>query len=316
LVSIMTACPLCGSKDSRKEEEINARHLNKLYNDFLGERIDELFIGHETVYKLRCQVCDLIFFYPSILGKDVFYSLLQRRIEYYPLEKDEYTYALRFISKDDHLLEIGCGTGEFGQKVDHYVGLDINEDALQTARKRGLNVLSQPLNEYARKNRGEYDIVCAFQVLEHAKSPKEFIQSCLTCLRESGKIIFSVPSADSFIIFVPNHLFNLPPHHQTWWTDRALTYVEKIFPVKLLDIYHEKVQDVHLESFIEVLYREILKKFLPCTKRTVTMNFTTWDKVIIRLSRYLNRKTKDIFCDGRFRPNGHTVTAVYQKEAS
>jgi 2-polyprenyl-3-methyl-5-hydroxy-6-metoxy-1,4-benzoquinol methylase len=307
-------CPLCQSSRHRKEEEIKVRDLTRLYNDFLGESVEEIFRRHETICRLRCRDCDLIFFHPAIVGGKRLYSLLQKKTGYYPADKEEYGHALHFIATDDHVLEIGCGTGEFGRTVLNYVGLDMNEEALLKAREKGLKVVNQSLGEYALENPSKYDVVCAFQVLEHVENPKEFIKNCLACLRENGKVIFSVPSADSFIVFSQNHLLNLPPHHQTWWTDMALRNIEAVLPLQLIDITHEKVQDQHLATFVYVLYREILNRFIPSRRGSLIANPDIVDKVVHKACGYLSKRTIDLFSGTTFRPNGHTVTAVYRKK--
>jgi 2-polyprenyl-3-methyl-5-hydroxy-6-metoxy-1,4-benzoquinol methylase len=311
---IETLCPLCRSPRHSKEEEIRARDLTRLYDDFLGESTGEIFGKQETICKLRCRDCDLTFFHPAIVGGKRLYSLLQKKTEYYPGDKEEYSHALRFISKDDEVLEIGCGTGEFGKRVENYTGLDINEEALVEAREKGLQVVSQSLDDHALENPNKYDVVCAFQVLEHMGSPREFIKGCVACLRENGKVIFSVPSADSFIVHSQNHLLNLPPHHQTWWTDKALRNIETVLPVQLIDITHEKVQDQHLESFVYVLYKEMLNRFIPCRRGSIIADPGILDKVVHRACEYLCKRTIDLFSGMSLRPNGHTVTAVYRKK--
>ena len=99
------------------------------------------------------------------------------------------------------------------------------------------------------------------------------------CLAEGGRLIFSVPSTDSFLVFNQNHLLNLPLHHQTWLSDAALKSLQKVFGVKLLDIYQEKVQDIHLQEYVHVLFREILRKFIPCKRRFLTTpGHLSWKK--------------------------------------
>ncbi len=306
-------CPLCGESTVRVLEKISSAELAGLYADFLGESITHLFNGNACITKHGCTSCGLIFFYPHVAGDEAFYRSLSAKKFYYPSQKDEYVYSLKFINDEDRVLDIGCGAGEFGSYVAQYTGIDINAKALSVAKQRGLNVCQESIEAHIRQNAARYDVICAFQVLEHIDTPRAFLTEMVKGLKEGGRIVISVPSAESFIAYSQNHLLNLPPHHLTWWPDAALESLGRILPLDLLEMYHEPVQDVHLESYIITLYTQILNSLLPFMHHTVRARPTLPERARNKLALILSRKTARLFQSAGFRPMGHTVTAVYKR---
>ena len=72
-------------------------------------------------------------------------------------------------------------------------------------------------------NAGQYDVACAFQVLEHLTNPAATFADLVRAVRPGGLVIIGVPHVPSAATRIPNFLINAPPHHLTWWTRSALT---------------------------------------------------------------------------------------------
>ena len=305
-------CPLCKSKSNIELEKISCKDLNKMYADFLEQQIGHLFGGRDYFTKNRCERCHLIFFDPLIAGDEEFYALISKKKFYYPAQKDEYEYSLRFISEKEKVLDIGCGAGEYGSMANNYTGIDINESAVKTAQKKGLRVLRETIEEHSAKYPATYDVICAFQVLEHVVDPHAFLRNMVKGLKEGGRIILSVPSGDSFIAYSQNHLLNLPPHHLTWWSDLTFRALARLFPLELIEIYHEPVQEIHLYSYVITLYTQILNTLLPFTYHTIRAHPGLAERIRNKIAVMLCNKTLGLFKSPRFRPIGHTVTAVFR----
>ena len=100
--------------------------------------------------------------------------------------------------KDARLLEIGCGTGhnlpmlaQFGE-VD---ALELDEDARGLAEKRlGREVMSAPLPELAGVPDRRYDLVGAFDVIEHIDDDCAAVASIASKLKPGGKFVMTVPA--------------------------------------------------------------------------------------------------------------------------
>ena len=100
--------------------------------------------------------------------------------------------------KDAAILEIGCGTGhnlamlrEFG-RVD---ALELDEEARGLAEERlGRKVLSSPLPELSEVAERHYDLVGAFDVIEHIDDDRAAVASIASRLKPGGKLVITVPA--------------------------------------------------------------------------------------------------------------------------
>jgi SAM-dependent methyltransferase len=96
------------------------------------------------------------------------------------------------------LLEIGCGTGhnlamlgEFGS-VD---ALELDEEARNVAEKRlGRPVMSSPLPELDGVPEAHYDLVGAFDVVEHIDDDEAALGSISRCIKSGGRLVLTVPA--------------------------------------------------------------------------------------------------------------------------
>lgn len=104
---------------------------------------------------------------------------------------------------------------------------------MAAARARSVAVHPESVGAHVERTGPLYDLVCAFEVLEHVARPREFLLDCCRALEPGGRLVVSVPSAQSFYPFVVNELLNLPPHHLTRWTDRALGNLAPLLGVEV-----------------------------------------------------------------------------------
>jgi len=99
---------------------------------------------------------------------------------------------------DARLLEIGCGTGhnlgmlgQFGT-VD---ALEVDDTARALAEERlGKPIFSAPLPELAGIPERQYDLVAAFDVIEHIADDEAAIRSIARLLKPRGKLVVTVPA--------------------------------------------------------------------------------------------------------------------------
>lgn len=97
------------------------------------------------------------------------------------------------------VLEIGCGQGGFGARIaarTEYVGLEPDEQSAQVATSRiaplGGDVRHGSLDQLADDE--TFDMVCAFEVLEHIEDDRAAMASWVRRLRPGGSVLFSVPA--------------------------------------------------------------------------------------------------------------------------
>lgn len=311
-------CPLSQSSQVKLLELLDTPTVIHLYRKILKIDVSEEFDQIPQLGFYHCSVSDLKFFYPAIAGSTSFYQNLQQYPWYYADEKEEYHYAKQFIRSGDRVLEIGCGKGAFahhlieqGISTQDYVGLEFSPDAQAMAQSQGLQVLTEPISDHAQTDPDRYNIVCAFQVLEHVVNPANFIRDSLQCLKTGGLLIFSVPSADSFIALSSNNMLNLPPHHVSWWSDQALSYVAQLFDLELVSLYHEPLAPIHLRWYAETLILQALRQQFaqPVKLLSQSKRDRLFSKVAYHGSKWL---VKGLTAPEML-PRGHSVTVVYRK---
>lgn len=310
-------CPLCHSENIHGIETVQVADLKKSYKKMLGDSISDEFIGIQSILFMHCEKCDLKFFNPAITGSETFYEKLQKIDWYYMDEKDEYDYAKRFIDEEDLVLEIGSGKGAFSRKIksNNYIGLEFSSKAIDIAAKDNISILNESIQKHAVNNSNKYDVVCAFQVLEHVADIKSFIESSIKCLKPNGILIYSIPSADSFVSLAPygilNKPLNMPPHHISWWSDKALCNITDLFGIQLIDIYHEKLADIHKQWYAYTVSMRAINNLLgrtqPLLDRTLKTNILM---ILAHIAGFFYKQGLD---DKRILPRGHSVTVVYKK---
>ena len=102
------------------------------------------------------------------------------------------------LPKEAQILEIGCGTGHnlamlsgFG----HVDGLELDDEARALSEKRlGRKVLRSPLPELAGVADAHYDLVGAFDVIEHIEDDQAALASIARKLKPGGKFVMTVPA--------------------------------------------------------------------------------------------------------------------------
>lgn len=294
-------------------ETIKTLDLVKLYKKKLNVDILSEFQKIQEIGLYHCQESDLYFFYPTIVGSERFYEHMQQFDWYYLDDKQEYEYASNFIGESDSVLEVGCGKGAFSTKIltEKYTGIEFSHKAAQIAKEQGVKVINESIQEHVIKHRGAYDVVCSFQVLEHVDNINSFIQSSLDCLKTDGLMILSVPSFDSFSKYLSNLSLDMPPHHVTRWTDKALTNITNYFDIELVEIIHEPLQMIHRHMYIKSLLK---KSFIATSKgKFKNIDFSWQDLTISLISKILSQVFVHGLDEPIMLPRGISVVAIYRK---
>ena len=148
------------------------------------------------------------------------------------------------------ILEIGCGAGEFLQKVssgvEYSLGLDINESALELARQKGLEVCAKSVHDLEKS----FDMIVLFEVLEHLKSPGEILRAIERKLNLGGVLVIAVPNPDGYLKDMGVVLLDMPPHHNTGWKKEAFDYLVKMLGMEVMSYETEPLRYVHYQGFL------------------------------------------------------------------
>lgn len=129
------------------------------------------------------------------------------------LHAKRYAFALPFCAGKD-VLDAGCGVG-YGSAIlaavaRRVVGVDLSEEAIAYARRR----YSRPNVEFSvddllelRKPDDTFDVVCAFEAIEHLPDPETHLAQVSRVLRPDGVYLVSTPRAERTTAAPEN------PHH-------------------------------------------------------------------------------------------------------
>jgi SAM-dependent methyltransferase len=225
-------CPITGAPPVRLIQRIPGRLLSALWRYTLRVDVEPQF-GNIARFSLWESPCGLAYFDPMIAGDQAFYDALYGRLgdsgpwTSHAIERSDYARAAALVMPGDKVLDVGCGPAGFSRHVAHarYVGLEQSPEA----RKVSADVRCETIAQHAAVHAGEYDAVCSFHVLEHVATPLAFVAEMLRCLRPGGHLVLAVPSWPSAMTDIPNLAPNGPPHHLTWWTERALRALAERF---------------------------------------------------------------------------------------
>lgn len=124
-------------------------------------------------------------------------------------------------------LEIGCSTGFVMEVLNNLgwstTGLELNPSAVNFAKKRSLNVLDIPLEDFQSDKR--FSAIQMYDVLEHLTNPKNILNKAKNLLEKNGNIFIYVPNYNSATIQLlgrDNSHFIWPTHHLTYFTPETL----------------------------------------------------------------------------------------------
>jgi SAM-dependent methyltransferase len=285
--------------------------LAREYRRQLG--VEVRFDAADPIRYLRCRDCELRYFTPALAGTERFYAELQRIPWYYSDEKAEFAFAARRITPEDRVLEIGAGRGAFARRIHarSYHGLEFSGAAIATARSAGIELSRESIEQHAIRYAGRYDVVCAFQVLEHVEDAHAFVSAAVACARTGGRLIFTVPAEDSFMAASVLDVLNMPPHHLTRWTDRCLAALAPRFGLEIETLEHEPLADAHVRLFARCVAQASLARLLGGSPRLLDVRLRSpLAEIYVRPLAALVRRA---FREPSLRPAGHTVMAVYVK---
>lgn len=305
LVNNNIISPVTQKGNVKIEARISVSRIVELYRKDFNIDVSTFFQGLTEIHIIKCQDSQYRFYYPGNIGGDnLFYEKLQEvkgQEGYYSNWRWEHEKVSKMINSNDRILDIGCGTGNFidgiKSKCSNVIGLEFNNKAIDTATKRGIEVYKKDIHSFSEdaKNKGSFDLLCAFQVLEHIFNISDFINSCLRLLKKNGRLIIGVPNNNPYLYkFDFYHTLNMPPHHLGLWDMSSLKKIKNYFPMILQDIYVEPILDFNY--WYNVQLKHLMKD----------------DKLIIKLNRTLYLKKIIHYLSKHFQ--GRNLLAIYIKK--
>ena len=297
--------PITGNK-VKFEQTILVSEIVKKYRQNFTIDVSKYFSANQNISIYKCIDTGYRFYYPfNIIGDSHFYEQLQQYDWYYMPWKWEHQKASEYINKNMQVLEIGCAKGDFIARIQknigcNCIGLEYNESTKEFVEQLEVLIINESIQDFSKKHKEEFDVVCSFQVLEHVPEVKDFIEAQLLSLKIGGKLIISVTNNNSFTKQdKENDILNMPPHHMGLWNKNSLKNICNPFNLKLYEIKYEPLQKYHYNWYISIFEKRFLKHIL---LRKIYYKFNI-KKILTFFLLKLNKLIK-----------GHTMIVIYIKK--
>lgn len=132
---------------------------------------------------------------------------------------DELLESFEGNRRTNRLFDLGCGNGHFLVAArDHgwtVRGTELSPDAVSICRAKGIATSRAPF-ESDQEDRGRFDVVTAFEVVEHLRDPRIELEQAASLLRPGGIVYVTTPNFDALgrrllrerwrIVQYPEHL--------------------------------------------------------------------------------------------------------------
>jgi len=213
-------CPLCGAESNRQSVK-----SPKVY----GGSAEQKF--------WQCGQCDVIYLFPVTSEEEdlKFYEnefdkwMVKRSgddtwtdpaIQFSKMQKRELPLRLPWLEKyaqpGRRVVEIGSSSGFMLAVLKEWgcdcTGIEVSPSYADYARKLGLKTYSR-WEEMPEVERGNYDLLLHYYVLEHMSRPLEFLADCLKHISTGGKMLFEVPNGNDPLI----SLYKIPAFNDFYW---------------------------------------------------------------------------------------------------
>jgi len=164
---------------------------------------------------------------PSNKELDLAYSYKSGYFEHTDFKEGELNPIFKNIfnkTKKGNFLDIGCGTGHIVYTAKmcgwNARGIDLNKDAIEKARRKGLNTKCVNIDKFNDKSKS-YDIINMGDLIEHVRAPEKTIKKASDLLKTGGKLIVSTPNINSFF---PKYSFYISKILGITWSHPSLPY--------------------------------------------------------------------------------------------
>jgi len=148
-----------------------------------------------------------------------------------------YLFAQRF-SSGRQVLDAACGTGYgsalLGENAKAVFGVDISWEAVEYARRhyRSANVLFSQSDCLALPfASGQFDLVVAFEIIEHMEEPEGFLGELRRVLDPSGILILSTPNR---LYYTEERGVTNPFHHREFAYPEFEEILQPLFPYRAI----------------------------------------------------------------------------------
>jgi 2-polyprenyl-3-methyl-5-hydroxy-6-metoxy-1,4-benzoquinol methylase len=120
----------------------------------------------------------------------------------YRVHSDIFELLKPYLKEKLYVLDFGCGQGAFSQRlvdlgmVVDACDIDTGQVKASVNKRIELDLNNEiPVDKFPYK----YDIILAFEIIEHLQNPWKYLEDCLKLLKKGGIIVLTTPNISNFI---------------------------------------------------------------------------------------------------------------------
>jgi len=272
---------------SIRQETVNCLICNSVQSKPFYQDVPDRFNPDKTYREVICSQCGFVYLSPRPIEEEMshFYDLQ----DYHPHHLSETSFFDRIYARvrnrnsqnkqnlitkycpSGHLLDIGCGTGEFMMEMKKnkwlVTGLETAPEAREIAKGKGLQV-----SDKLWKVEGLFDVITLWHALEHIHRVDNLFTNIKRLLSPDGFLILALPNRESFdaeyyknhwvALDAPRHLYHFRPADIEKLLKQYGLKIIKISPLLHFDAWYNALLSAKLKSAVKK--KSILPK-LPVT---------------------------------------------------
>lgn len=210
------ACKVCGSTEIRS------------------------YCRKEEAHYYSCRGCGLLFQHPSPDAEsmrryaDTEYDagLYRQYVEAREMKLAHFRHRMQVMSpwiRQGRLLDVGCSCGYFlevaAEAGYETRGLEFSSSAIAAASpKIRPRIRQASLDELSEEEGAAYEVITAFDIIEHLDRPKDFLAQAFRLLRPGGTLAVTTPDADHWLrtLMASRWPMLQPMQHLTLFSHRAI----------------------------------------------------------------------------------------------
>lgn len=239
-------------------------------------------------------------------------------IEYYKLERENWWFKARLeiiraqikkITKGRHnlkILNIGTATGATSimlQEFGSVKSIEYDKDCYEFVKQRLDIDLEQGSILDLQFRDEEYDLVCAFDVVEHVEDDKKAVAEMLRVCKSEGNIMITVPAFN--FLWSKHDEVNHHFRRYTWAMLKPLFNHEKV-------VFHSYFNSI---LFFPITAVRLLSKLFPLNRKGSGSDFGLVNSAVLNKIFYRLFKSENIFlASGISLPFGISLIAIAKKK--
>ena len=207
-------CPACEARPRSVWRGVSGEHLTLWRCRSCGVAYSDPQPRGEVLRRYRYEY-DLADHYGRMAARKR--VLFERRLDRLPRPAD----------RDAALCDVGSGDGLFlelaAERGWNGIGIDLNPPAVRRARSRGFEVIEGPLEDLGQLPQGHFDLVTAWDAIEHTPEPRRFARRLADLVVPGGLVVISTLNRRSAVAAAFRaHWSMIAADHFTIWDQRSL----------------------------------------------------------------------------------------------